>query len=286
MPIAFPFYEVQANQDRYRENVAGLNQYELISPNNALLPFQIEMPADKPHPTSWSVFRLTSDGGFISQQAISLGQSYNKIKIYEFGDRKVATYNGEPLTAKPFGQASGALNLSCGHYFTRIRFADGSAYYSEVFFVPENAFTVGSPNEFIKVEFWNETDIKPVLYRDNFRQTIYLNTFVASYVPEIEEETEKDGFNNKIPVFQKLVLRYKIVDVVPDFLKIALISLQMHDHVVITTASRSGEIDRLEVTAQPHEGQGINDIEILFEDDMLYKTNCQTNDVANSVTTW
>ena len=215
-----------------------------------------------------------------------MSSSFNKIKIYEFGDKKVAVYNGEALTGRPFKGQVGALNLYCGYYFTRLDFADGSAYYSEVFFVPENAFTVGSPNEFIKVEFWNETDIKPVLYRDNFRQTIYLNTFVASYVPEIEEETEKDGFNNKIPVFQKLVLRYKIVDVVPDFLKIALISLQMHDHVVITTASRSGEIDRLEVTAQPHEGQGINDIEILFEDDMLYKTNCQTNDVANSVTTW
>lgn len=281
MPIAFPFYEAQANQDRYRENVAKLNQYELISPNNALLPFQIEMPADKGHPTNWQLFKLTADGGYVNHLAISLTSNYNKVKIYQFADRQVATYNGEALTA-----GGVPLNLSCGHYFSRFRFADGSSYFSEVFFVPENAFTVGNANDFIKVEFWNENDIKPVLYRDNFRQTIYLNTFVASYVPEIEEETEKDGFNNEIPVFQKLVLKYKIVEVVPDFLKIALISLQMHDHVVITTQNRSGEIDRVQVTAQPHEGQGLNDVEIVFEDDMLYKTNCQTNQEATNVTTW
>jgi hypothetical protein len=274
MPIAFPFYEVLANQDRYRENVEGLNQYALISPNNALLPFQIEMPVDKSAPTSWHIINSCSSND------LDISNNLEKIKVYEFGVKKQAVYKGEILNFT-YQTRNEELNLPAGSYFTVFNFADGSSYTSEVFTVKCEPL-----NSFIKIDFWNDTDIKPILYRDNFLQTIYLDTFVSSYVPEIEEETEKDGFNNKIPVFQKLVLRYKIIDVVPDFLKIALISLQMHDHVVITTVNRSGEIDRLEVTAQPHEGQGINDVEILFEDDMLYKTNCQTNETPLIVTTW
>ena len=275
MPIVFPFYETITNQDQYRENVEGLNHFDLISPINALLPFQIEMPTGKPHPTNWELYRV-KDG-----HVELLNENYNKVKIYKFADRQVATYNGDALTL-----AGNPLNMACGYYYTKLNFPDGSYYISEVFFIPENAFAVGAANDFIKISFWNEKDILPILYRDNFRQTIYLNTFVASYVPEIEEETEKDGFNNKIPVFQKLVLRYKIVDVVPDFLKIALISLQMHDHVELVTRSRAGEIDRVQVTAQPHEGGGLNDVDVVFEDDIMYKTNCDDSIAATGVTTW
>lgn len=271
LPIVFPFYELKGNQDQYRENVEGLNQYNLISPNNALLPFQIEMPANKPNPTSWRIIRM-ADGAVIDITA-----SLNKIKVYEFAGKKQAVYFGDALP----------ISLNCGNYYSDIIFPDGTRYWSEVFYIPENAFQVGAPCEFVKVDFWNEKDIAPVLYRDNFVQTIYLNTFVHSFVPEIEEEQEKDGFNNEIPVFQKMLLRYKMVEVVPDFVKIALISLQMHDHVIITiNGSRTGEIDRVQVTAQPHEGGGLNDVDIVFEDDILYKTNCGTNEQVNNVTHW
>ena len=280
LPIVFPFYEYQPNQDRYRENIEGLNQFNLISPVNAFLPFQIEMPANKPHPTSWVLFKLGGDGTVV--QNFDLATNWSKIKIYEFADRKVATYNGEALTIN----GGEAMNLSCGYYYTDIRFNDGTHYYSEVFFIPENAFAVGAVNDFIKIDFWNEKDIIPILYRDNFRQTIYLNTFVHSFEPEIEQETEKDGFNNEIPIFSKLTLRYKFTEVVPDYIKTALISLQMHDKVTITTKYRAGEIDRVQVTAQPHEGGGFNDVDVVFEDNILYKTKCESNQPANNITTW
>ena len=279
MPIVFPFYDQIPNQNRYRENVEDLTQFDLISPNNALLPFQIEMPANKPHPTNWSIFKLNSSGVFGAYG--DLTANWNKIHIYQFADRQVATYRGDALVMN-----GSDMGLNCGHYYTRIAFGDGTAYYSEVFFIPENAFAVGDTNDFIQVDFWNEKDILPILYRDNFRQTIYLNTFVHSFEPEIEEETEKDGFNNAIPVFQKLVLRYKFTEVVPDFIKLALISLQMHDHVTLTTEYRAGEIDRVQVTAQPHEGGGFNDVDVVFEDNIIYKTNCDQNQAATAVTTW
>lgn len=279
LPIVFPFYELKGNQDQYRENVEGLNQYNLISPNNALLPFQIEMPANKPNPIKWIIVCLNGS-------EIDITNNLNKIKVYEFGIKKQAVYFGEKLSFV-YGQIDTDLNLPCGNYYTEFIFGDGSKYVSEIFTIPENAFQVGAPCDFVKVDFWNEKDIAPVLYRDNFVQTIYLNTFVHSFVPEIEEEQEKDGFNNEIPVFQKMLLRYKMVEVVPDFVKIALISLQMHDHVIITiNGSRTGEIDRVQVTAQPHEGGGLNDVDIVFEDDILYKTNCGTNEQVNNVTHW
>ena len=276
LPIVFPFYELKGNQDQYRENVEGLNQYNLISPVNALLPFQIEMHLNKPNPTAWNIIRV--DNG----SSTNITASLPLVKVYTFAAKKQAVYFGNELTA-----GGVPLALTCGHYYTEIVFSDGTKYYSEVFYVPENAFQVGAPCEFVKVDFWNDKDVSPILYRDNFKQVIFLDTFVSSFVPEIEEEQEKDGLNNEVPIFQKLSLKYKIVDVVPDFIKIALISLQMHDNIFLTiNESRSGKIDRVQVTAQPHEGQGLNDVDIVFEDDVMYKSNCDTNQPIVSISNW
>lgn len=277
LPIVFPFYEKAGNQNKYRDNTEGLNQYSLISPRDALLPFQIELPVDKLSPTSW---KIISECG---SNEIDISNNLHLIKIYNFSNKKQAVYNGAALRFN-YQTRNEPLNLACGRYYSVINFADGSYLISEDFTV--ESFKLGSITNFIKIDFWNEKDINPIIYRDSFRQTIYLNTFVHSFEPEIEEETEKDGFNNEIPIFQKLVLKYKFTEVVPDYVKIALISLQMHDHVLLTTKHRNGEIDRVQVTAQPHEGGGFNDVEVVFEDNIIYKTNCDQNENVTSVTTW
>lgn len=278
MPIVFPFYEAIQGQDRYRENVYGFNQYALISPNDSFLPFQIKLPANKPSPSKWLIYGLNGN-------VLDITNNLNKVNIYNFTDYKIAVYNGDQINFV-YEAKNETLNLPCGKYYTVFEFSDGSDFVSEVFTVPEIPFSKSNNTNYIKIDFWNEKDIKPIIYRDNFRQTIYLDTFVASFVPEIEEETEKDGYNNEIPVFQKLVLKYKITEVVPDFIKIALISLQMHDHVLLTTGFRTGEIDRVQVTTQPHEGGGLNDVDLVFEDNMLYKNNCQQDESVVNVTTW
>lgn len=273
LPIVLPFYDNVENQDRYRENVKDINQWKLNSPNNSLLPFQIEMPADKPAPVKWEVQRI---GG----TDLDITNNLSKIKVYSFSDKKQAVYKGDSLQFI-YESIDEPLNLPCGHYYTKFTFPDGSYYVSELFYV------VHDLSKFIKIEFWNDTDLGPIIYRDEFKQVIYIDSFVNSFVPEIDEETEKDGLNREIPVFQKLSLKYKFVDVVPDFIKIVLIALQMKDNVYIyINESRSGNIDRVEVTTQPVEGTGLNDIEVIFEDNILLKSHCDVNKVPTNITTW
>lgn len=273
LPIVFPFYDQMENQDRYRENVQDVNQWSLISPNNALLPFQIEMPANKAAAVKWEIYRI---GGTV----LDITNNLNKVKVYTFADKKQAVYKGDVLQFV-YESINQPLSLPCGYYYTKFTFADNSYYVSEIF------WAVNDISKYIKIEFWNDIDLGPVLYRDDFKQILYIDSFVSSFVPEIDEETEKDGLNNEIPVFQKLALKYKFVDVVPDFIKIVLIALQMKDNVYIyINESRSGKIDRVEVTTQPVEGTGLNDIEVIFEDDILYKSKCDTNKVPTNVTTW
>lgn len=280
LPIVFPFYEMTENQYRNRENVRDLNQYKLISPKNALLPFQIEMPADKPAPVKWEI--ITIDG-----RSIDITNNLPTITLYEFSGKKQAVYKGDSLTFE-YDTISEELNLSCGDYYSVFTFADDSQYVSEFFHIPIDSFLTGEDSNYVRVTFWNDFDLEPILYRADFRQTIYLDTFISDFVPEIDEEVKSDGYNNDIPIFQRLMLKYKFVGVVPDFIKIALVSLQIHDHVYIyVNQSRQGEISRVVVTATPHDDGGMNDVDVVFQDDLLLKkAGCMVNEVAENITTW
>lgn len=271
LPIVFPFYENHKQKDVNKENVESICAFKLISPKNALLPFQIEIPINKPNPTLWQIVNVC-DGS-----TINLNASLSQIKIFNFEEKKQAVYYGNALP----------IDLACGYYYTIFQFADGTYYVSEIFYVPANGFKLGENTEFMQVDFWQDKDVEPLIFRYGWKQTIYLSTFVHSAIPEVEEETEKDGFNSEIPTFQRMVLKYKFVELVPDFIKIALVSLQMQDNVYISLSDkRSGKIDRISVESQPDESIGLNNVEVIFEDDVLIKTACGENKQEISQATW
>ena len=163
-----------------------------------------------------------------------------------------------------------------------------SYFISETFYIPENKFKVGEDNDFMLVEFWNEKDTEPILFRENWKQRIYLDSFIHSAVPEMEEETTKDGVNTPIPIWQKLTLKYKFTDVVPDFVKIALVSLQMNDfiYLYLTRENRGGKIDRVLVTATPDDTGALNNLDVVFEDDIMVKDSCETEKTPAQITHW
>lgn len=268
MPTAFTFQR----GSRDKENEMGLNNVAVISPNDSLPPFQITLKKGVGKPSKWEIIK---EGG----NSIDVTNNLKLIKTYDFSDKLVAVYFGGKMNFV-FGTISEALNLPCGTYYSVFTFEDGTIYQSDNF-TPKS-----DVSRFIKLDFWNDSDIAPIIYRDDFRQRIFLDTFVSSSTPEIEEETEKDGLNNIIPVFQKLTVKHKVVDVVSDTLKIALISMQMHDNVTITIEGEETLIDRVLVTAQPHDTGGMNDVEINLETDAIYKTRCGENESPTSVGTW
>lgn len=278
LPIAFPFYQDVKSQEIYKENLESNLFYKLITPLDRLLPFQIEMPVDKPNPTKWEILVYDEDGSYV---AFNLIPSLPLIKIYTFADRKIAVYDGQQLIKQFKAGITRPLDMSCGYYYTKITFADGSYYVSDIFYAKPNLA------DCIKVDFWCSKDLKPVIYRDGWKQWLYLPTFVHTASPEVEEESIKDGYNNEIPVYQKMMLKYKFIDVVPDFLKTALVSLQIQDFVYLwISETRQGYADRVWVAVTPDDTGATSEVEVTFEDDILLKTNCGVDDNLQNVSTW
>ena len=274
LPIAFPFYQDVKSQDIYKENIDEDLLYQLITPSNCLLPFQIRMPVDSGKPIKWEIISNCGDN------VLDVSNNLNLVKVYNFDNYKQAVYFGAQLQFV-YQTINNPLDLPCGYYYTKFTFLDGSYYVSEIFRVEKNL------QNFIKVEFWCENDLNPIIYRDNWKQILYLPTFVHTAMPEIEEESLKDGYNNEIPIYQKMVLKYKFVDIVPDFLKTALISLQMQDFVYLwISETRQGLIDRVWVSVTPDDTGATNEVEVMFEDDVLLKTKCNVSDVLQNTETW
>lgn len=266
LPTVLPFYDKRANQNMNRENVAKNCIYELISPKDSLLPFQLLLPAEMyAKPTKWSVFTL---GGIEIDLTRNLSFIFDKIT--ENGAYFV--YNGEVLE---FAE-NVSLNLDCGFYYSVLEIG-GEKYYSEVFCVKN--FKKSDPTDYVKIEISNSTDLSPLIYKigsDKFVQNIYLDTFVHVSEPEIEEEMEKDGNDKDVPVFQKLIVRNRMQVVLPDFINIALSASQLHDEITVTTeqGKRKGFVDRLTLSSAVEDNGSYITTDILLEQDLLVKTNC------------
>ena len=84
-----------------------------------------------------------------------------------------------------------------------------------------------------------------------------------------------------------MTLKYKFLDIVPDFLKIAIVSLQIQDNVLIVSDNqRSGIISRVSVNAENDENIGMSVVDVTFEDDVLTKTACNNNNTLINLSNW
>lgn len=273
LPTVLPFYNKRVNQNLYRENVALNCIYELITPNDCLLPFQILLPAEYyAQPTKWSVFTL---GGIEIDLTRNLDLLF--IKITENGVYFV--YNGDVLE---FSENID-LKLECGFYYSVLEIG-GLEYFSEVFCVKN--FKKEDPVKYVKFDISNTTDLSPLIYQigsNKFVQNIYLDTFVHVSEPEVEEEMEKDGNDKDVPVFQKLIVRNRMQVMLPDFLNIALSAAQLHNELALTTENgkRIGYVDRLIISGAVEDNGSYTTTDILLEQDLLVKTNCD-NFIANA----
>ena len=91
MPIVFPFYDNEKHFSIRSEHREGNCVYKLISPKNALLPFQINLPVNKPAPISWQIKSICG------AKVIDITNKLNEVKIYLFDGKKQAVYFGNSL---------------------------------------------------------------------------------------------------------------------------------------------------------------------------------------------
>ena len=277
LATVLPFYKDIRNQNRFKENVKKKCPFQLLSPKNAFLPFIIQIPKGSAKPTS---FKLISLNG----SETDLSNNIGILKAIDFEDFAYCYYKGETLVFK-HETIEQELNLK-GSFYIELNI-DNVFYFSEVFVMKEEITNSEFSNDFIKIEFWDSKDIEPIRYRDGFKQEIYLDTFIHTSEPEIEEETEPDGNNNLNPTFSTLVIKQKMEILVPDFLKIALMTLPMHEEIkVFDQNKREGKIDRTKVTPTTVANGAFATLEIVFETDILTKTLCDENKIPTNENLW
>lgn len=272
LPVAFPWYEKIEMQNRYIETVDEVCDFKLITPANALLPFQFAVEADKVI-ENWRVYEINEP-----QLVEDLTSQLALLDVQEKAGKQYVTYHGSEITD---------MSLPGGFYFSSIKFTDGSIMWSEMFHIPNaDKFTVNQTNiNFLKIEWYNYTDLPPIFYNDlelgvpKFKNTIYLDTFIYSSQPEISEETEPDGNDEEIPVFQKVFSMYAISEDLPDFLKKAVSLLPLHDVVNLTTKGgvRSGRIEGIEVQSATQINGALAETTIRFKETLIIKKGCGQN---------
>lgn len=223
---ALPFYNRLEHQNRFKDNVQNGCGYKLISPNDKFLNFQF-LCLDK------NVTIAKIELCFDKYNKVDLTHNKNKLDIISKDNGTYIQYLGEPLIFKAqTGEV--ALVLDSTPQWLEITLSNGDTAYSEVF------YPVSDLNKYLKVEYWTNGDLFPILYSNGFKQQIYIDSFIHAQEPEIEEETQETAAKKIIPISQTMISNYKINIVVPDFLKLAFTSLQLHRDIHIDT------IDRLE----------------------------------------
>lgn len=265
LPLSFPIYSNQQFQNRFRENCTG-QVYKLICPSDALLPFQMYFTTSILKPISeWKIY---SESGAM---VVDLASSISTHLRTEIRDGKQFTwYNGTQIAG---------LSLGCGFYEMRIAFTGVTGnFYSEIFYVA--GFQRSQPASLIKITYRNEANIGPIQYENTkitvtdvdyeFQNIIYLDTFITHTDPIIEIETEKDGFNNELVTFSKFNNRHLTEVVTPDFLKTAILMVQLHKSVVLELKNsiRTLAVSRVMVKTQQlaETSECMSLVQLTFED--------------------
>jgi hypothetical protein len=170
------------------------------------------------------------------------------------------TYKGNSLS----------LTLPGGCYYAKIT-KGAESWYSETFKVYD------SVSEFLKLQWWNDSDIAPLMYQTGLQVFCYLDTYAEAIPPELTEEGDSNGEGEFVPTLQRIVHKHKIETFAPDYLLDALTSMQVHDNVVVSDTTDSSAVERVKVTADYGENfAGSCKIEFELPGSYL-RTNCVTN---------
>lgn len=231
--------------------------YPLFAPRSTLLPFQVMREhGGQPRPVS-QVRLLLPDGS--SQVIPSLA---GKVTVQEFPD---AGYDVLVYTA------GADLGLPSIEGICRLVMTDGAeTWYSEQFTVVEDM----SP--YLKVEWWDETDLVTdfgrIVYSGGFRNRVYLASELAMPEYAFEEEGEdREGYF--FPTCRISEKTYRFTALVPEYLADAIRIARLSDHVEVT--DRYGRVyacDTFSYELEWQEQGMLASLDAEFQTDTVVKT--------------
>lgn len=172
-------------------------------------------------------------------------------------------------------------NMEPGYKSLRLTDAE-NVFYSDWFLPCSNL------DEFIKIEFWRDTDLifeaGRLVYSEGFIQTIYLEADLAKpkYIYEVEE-TERNGyFFNEKTISKK---RYNIVGlIVPEFMVDVLSRLPNHEYIIIQENEIQNRVTKIEILEA--EWQDTGDLALLpieFETNTVISSGTQVTGNVNEL---
>ena len=292
IPLPFVFYTDRSRQHRFRKNCAGQIMDGLLAPNDSLLPFQIRVSSlTAPTITSWELFSVCGQvmtGGEIITDELGNpitdelgnpltteyvlgtgGVDYNLTS--QAGLISILSHNGGYNLIYNGGGLSSIL--ACGFYESKIVLSTGETLWSEVFHVVEFS-RLNMP--YLRLCWKNPCGLQNIAYPVGYRNEVYFDSFISNSEPEVIEEVEKDGIDMEIMIFSKIVNKLRFSEVVPDYLKTAIMAMKVHKEIFIKEEGLSEIAVSRAIIAPSIEGGGcFSFVDILLEvDNVLYNSAC------------
>jgi hypothetical protein len=302
LPLPLPWYNGVTLQDRFRQNVAMNHVITQLAPSDGLLPFQFRKPVEGQLPGAWQIkcaeHRTLQEyiEGYDDLTVVDLtpfipsalewttrvdpsGDSYDYLT---FKNEKNAL--NMILPTLPDGLPPGVYYLQM-EFYTRV----GSALHinrwcSETFRVTNRPFSWMVPSDTCNYpcfKWSHNSDIPPMYYNGTdptpFYNLLYLDTWITASEPEYVAEGKNDGYNEFHATMQKTVIKYRISTIIPDYIKVALYTMLLHENIYLFTekALREGAIKNIDIQSSLSVDGALSTVEILFEQmSLMVKTNC------------
>lgn len=213
--IPLRIYDDVKKQNRYKKQCRGIQVYELITPNNKILPFFIKRIDDHKFPTEINIRDL--DGNLVLDALSGL-----TFEMLTDGTYAYLFYYGTIIT--------GFSDLACGFYYLEIVFCETEKYYSEVF--TKKPFTTDDELQpYVLLEWKHSKNITDLVYQTGYVNRLYIDSFLCAPDYALEEEGDENGDKEFIPTFQRGIKKYKIeITPVPEYIADTLFLLNAHDN--------------------------------------------------------
>ena len=262
----FPFYDLEGSvwtnfKPKWHRNNCRNYQHTL---NPGIRYFQLPLSTSVTSQSDISAIELR----FVSDNSI-VSASISRV-IYSQGESKTLVLTVELTNA-----------MTTDNYYISVATNYGN-YYSETFCIKP----VDKNN--IEIQWRSSTSVVgKLIYPIEVKQSINLNAKVVLLEPQIEEETEENGYGEETATLQILTQPYFLSCVVPNFLGEAISAIQLHDQIIVnntlvgeseTELYDSTKIISVKVT--PEENLCDSYVEITFSKESIIKTTCEGQIIA------
>lgn len=262
----FPFYQLEGNvwtnfKPLWHKNNCA-NYLHTLTPGLRYFQLHISPSIISQNEITAVNLRRVSDNSIVPA---SIGRT-----IYVEGENKILVINAE-IT----------VDMIVDQYYISVSTAYGN-FYSET-------FCVKPANKDLVLLEWRSSTVKvgKMIYPLDVKQSINLNAKIVLLEPEIEEETEENGFGEETATLQVLTQPYFLSCVVPNYLGEALSALKLHDQFIVNNRlvnDNQIEFDEFtkvnNVKVTPETNGCDSYVEITYTKETVIKTTCEGQIIA------